>query len=158
MAGRIEHDEYTLGLGLMFGHASTERLGPFGYLKELLAAVLHVAHGRQAVDADVEMHPHLLLAGDCWPDGGHEGLLSLELELVFAGRRPHQRPAARNGLGAINDLPPEQCCVELGKSPSIGTSDHGSGQSGAYSIHAKTSEFWMRSVEPDHTTADPERR
>jgi len=87
MAGRIEHDEYPLGPGLMFGHASTQRLGAFGHLKELLAPLIHVAHGRQAVDTDVEVHPHLLLAGDCWPDGRHEGLLSLELELAFAGWR-----------------------------------------------------------------------
>ncbi len=117
MAGRIEHDEYPLGLGLMFGHASTQRRGAFGHLEELPAALLHLAHGRQAVDTYVQVHPHLLLAGDCWPDWGHEGFLSLELELLFPDGRLHQRPAAWHGLGAINDLPPEQRCVELGKPP-----------------------------------------
>jgi len=77
MAGRIEHDEYTLGLGLMFGHACAQRLGAFGHLEELLVALLHVAHGRQALDTYVEVHPHLLLAGDRWPDREDEVFLSL---------------------------------------------------------------------------------
>ena len=137
MSGRVEHDQYPLGLGLMFGHACTQRLGALDDIEELLAASLHRAHRRQAVDTDVQVHPHLLLAGDRWPDGGHEGFLSLELELLFPGGRLHQRPAAWIGLGAGNDVPPEQRCVELGKLPGVGTPDDGSAQTRAYFVHGE---------------------
>ena len=69
MTSRIEQDEYPLGLRLVFGHQSPQRLRPLGDVKELLPALLHFRDRRQTVDTDVQVHAHLLLTQDRRPEG-----------------------------------------------------------------------------------------
>ena len=83
MAGRVEHDHHLLGLGLVFGDVRAQRHSVVDHLAELFAALLHRAHGRQAVHRDVQVHAHLLRALDGWPDGRHERFLSLERLRLF---------------------------------------------------------------------------
>lgn len=136
MPGGIEHDQYPVGLGLVVGLACTERLGAVDDRRELLPTLLHLAHRRQAVDADVQVHAHLLLAGHGRPDGGREGFFSLELELLFARGRLHQGPSAGIRFRAIDHAPSQQRRVELGELPSIAAPDDRAAQACANFVHS----------------------
>ncbi len=145
MTGRIEHDQHHARAGA--GVQPRERLTTerARLLQRAVCGAAPFHPWVQALDGYVQVHAHLLLAGDCWPDGGHERFLSLELELVFDVGRHHQGPSACHLLGTIDDFPSQQRRVELGELPSIATADYGSAQSRRDSLHGNPSNSEKRS-------------
>src|SRR4051794_16138721 len=99
MSGRIEHDDDAVLLGLVVCDLGASRHGVVDQLEEAGAPIGPIA---QVVDGDVQVHAHLLLAGDSWPYGRYEGLLALELQLLLSGGRLDQRPRTRDLLRAID--------------------------------------------------------
>jgi hypothetical protein len=123
MPSRIEHDNDAALLRLMFRNTRAKRDCEVDQFEEAWASIFS---GAQVVDGDVQVHTHLLLAGDGRPHRWHKRLLPLKLELLIAGRRPHKRPCARHGLGPIDNAPSQQRCIELGHRERIRTAENGS--------------------------------
>ena len=122
MSGRIKHDDDAVLLGLVVCDLGASRHRVVDQLEEAGAPIGAVA---QVVDGDVQMHAHLLLAGDSRPYGRYEGLLALELQLLLSGGRLDQCPPTWDVLRAIHDSPSQQPRAELGKLPSIAAAENG---------------------------------
>ena len=116
MSGRIKHDDDAVLLRLVVCDLCASSYGVVEQLEEAGASIRSMP---QVVYGDVQVHAHLLLAGDSRPYRRYERLLALELKLLVPGRRLDQCPATWDFLGAIHDSPSQQPCVELGELPSI---------------------------------------
>ena len=82
MSGRVEHDDDAVLLRLVVCDLRASRHGVIEQLEEAGASIGSIT---QVVHGDVQMHAHLLLAGDSRPYRRYERLLSLELELLVPG-------------------------------------------------------------------------
>ena len=122
MSGRIEHDDDAVLLRLVVCDLCASRYGVVDQLEEAGASIRSMP---QVVHGDVQVHAHLLLAGDRRPYGRYEWLLALELKLLVPGGRLHQCPPTWDILGAIHDSPSQQPRVELGELPSIAAAQNG---------------------------------
>lgn len=122
MSGRIEHDDDAVLLRLVVRDVRASRHGVVEQLEEAGASIRSIP---QVVHGDVQVHAHLLLAGDSRPYGWYERLLALELKLLVTGRRLDQCPPTSDFLGAIHDSPSQQPRVELGELPSIAAAQNG---------------------------------
>ena len=122
MSGRIEHDDDAVLLRLVVCDLRASRDGVVEQLEEAGASIRSIP---QVVHGDVQVHAHLLLAGDGRPHGRYERLLTLALELLVLGGRLDQRPPTWVLLGAIHDSPPQQPRVELGELPRIAAAQDG---------------------------------
>ena len=78
MSGRIEHDDDAVLLRLVVCDLCASRYGVVEQLEEAGASIRSIP---QVVHGDVQVHAHLLLAGDGRPYGRYERLLPLELKL-----------------------------------------------------------------------------
>jgi hypothetical protein len=122
MSGRIEHDDDAVLLRLVVCDVRASRYGVVEQLEEAGASIRSIT---QVVHGDVQVHAHLLLAGDSRPYGRYERLLALELKLLVPGGRLDQCPPTWHFLGATHDSPSQQPRVELGKLPSIAAAENG---------------------------------
>ncbi|HUQ63904.1 MAG TPA: hypothetical protein VM121_09125 [Acidimicrobiales bacterium] len=122
MSGRIEHDDDAVLLRLVVCDLCASRYGVVEKLGEAGASIRSIP---QVVHGDVQVHAHLLLAGDSRPHGRYERLLALELKLLVSGGRLDQCPPAGDLFGAIRDSPSQQPRVEVGEQPSIAAAQDG---------------------------------
>ena len=122
MSGRIEHDDDAVLLRLVVCDLCSSRDGVLEQLEEAGASIRSIP---QVVHGDVQVHAHLLLAGDRRPYGRYERLLALELKLLVPGGRLDQCPRTWNFLRAIHYAPPQQPRVELGELPGIAAAQDG---------------------------------
>jgi hypothetical protein len=122
MSGRIEHDDNAVLLWLVVGDPRASRHGVVEHLEEAGASIGSIP---QVVHGDVQVHAHLLLAGDRGPYGRHERVLALELKLLVPGGRLDQCPPTWAHLRATHDSPSEQPRVELGELPGIAAAQNG---------------------------------
>jgi hypothetical protein len=83
VAGGIEHHHNAFFLWLVLSDPCAQRHRLVDHLEEALASIGPIA---QVVNRDVQVHAHLLVAGDGRPHRWDERLLALELELLLAGR------------------------------------------------------------------------
>lgn len=122
MSGRVEHDDDAVLLRLVVCDLCASRYGVVEQLEEAGASIRSIP---QVVHGDVQVHAHLLLAGDSRPYGRYERLLALELKLLVPGGRLDQCPPTWDSLGASHDSPSQQPRVELGELPSIAAAQDG---------------------------------
>ncbi len=122
MSGRIEHDDDAVLLRLVVCDLRASRYGVVEQLEEAGASIRSIT---QVVHGDVQVHAHLLLAGDSRPNGRYERLLALKLKLLVPGGRLDQCPPTGDLLGAIHDSPSQQPRVELRELPSIDAAQNG---------------------------------
>ncbi len=122
MSGRIEHDDDAVLLRLVVRDLCASRDGVVEQLGEANASIRSIP---QVVHGDVQVHAHLLLAGDSRPFGRYERLLALELKLLVPGGRLDECPAPWDFLGAIYDSPSQQPRVEVCELPCIAAAQNG---------------------------------
>jgi len=122
MSGRIEHDDDAVLLRLLVCDLRASRYGVVDQLEEAGASIRSIT---QVVYGNVQVHAHLLLAGDSRPYWGYERLLALELQLLVPGGRLDQCPPTWDVVRAIHDSPSQQPSVELGELPSIAAAENG---------------------------------
>ncbi|HVL54351.1 MAG TPA: hypothetical protein VM344_08845 [Vitreimonas sp.] len=82
MSGWIEHDDDAVLLWLVVCHLRASLHGVVNQLEEAGASIGSIT---QVVHGDVQVHAHLLLAGDSRPYGRYERILTLELQLLSPG-------------------------------------------------------------------------